>query len=85
MTRRVMDEVVLLDMATEGYFGLTPTSAVVFETLRAGNDLDDAVQAILDGFEVDEPEARADVFEVAQTLVDLGFLSPVDGAAGESD
>ena len=84
MTRRVMDEVVLLDIATEGYFGLNPTSAVVFEALKDGADIDGAVQAVLDGFEVDEKEARPDVLEVAQTLVDLGFLSLADDNAGGS-
>ncbi|MEU4768807.1 lasso peptide biosynthesis PqqD family chaperone [Actinosynnema sp. NPDC023794] len=57
---------VLLDERTGEYWQLNPTGAEVVRLLMAGRTPAEAVQALTEQFEVDEPQARNDV----ETLLD---------------
>ncbi|MCC8250415.1 lasso peptide biosynthesis PqqD family chaperone [Saccharothrix luteola] len=57
---------VLLDERTGEYWQLNPTGAEVVRLLMAGRTPAEAVQALTEQFDVDEPQARNDV----ETLLD---------------
>lgn len=72
--RAVHDEVVLLDMASEQYFGLNAVGACVIHALSRGADVDGAVAAVVDAFEAPEDQIRADVQALIEELVATGLL-----------
>jgi hypothetical protein len=72
--RRVHDEVVLLDMASEQYYGLNAVGACVIEAVSGGADVDGAVAAVFDAFDAPEDQIRADVLALVEELVATGLL-----------
>jgi hypothetical protein len=72
--RKVHDEVVLLDMASEQYYGLNAVGACVIEAVTAGADVDGAVAAVFGSFDAPEEQIRADVVALVEELVANGLL-----------
>jgi hypothetical protein len=72
--RKVHDEVVLLDMSSEQYYGLNAVGACVIEAVTAGADVDGAVAAVFDAFDAPEDQIRADVLALVEELVATGLL-----------
>jgi hypothetical protein len=64
---------VLLDARSGDYWRLNPTAALVLRTLLDGGDLEQAVAAMVDQYEVDEQTAAVDVSALVDELrsVDL--------------
>jgi len=73
--RRVRDEVVLLDMASEQYFGLGAVGACVIDAIQGGADIDGAIAAVVDEFDAPEDQIRADVLALVEELVETGLLT----------
>lgn len=59
---------VLLDEHTGEYWQLNPTGAEVVRLLMAGRTPAEAVQALTEQFDVDEPQARNDVEALLDSL-----------------
>jgi hypothetical protein len=72
--RTVHDEVVLLDMASEQYFGLNAVGRCVIQTVSGGADVDGAVAAVFAEFDAPEDQIRADVMALVEELVATGLL-----------
>jgi hypothetical protein len=75
LVRVVGVESVVLDMASGRYLGMNPVGTRVWELLAAGKTPDDAVTAILEEFEVQEPVLRADVSAFVGELFRLGLVT----------
>lgn len=58
----------------EPLFALTPTAALLWERLVDWTERSELVAALLEGFEVDEPRARADVDEFLAQLEAVGAV-----------
>ena len=61
-------ESVLLNLATEKYFGLDPVGTRVWQLLSEGVSLEAAFATLLQEYEVDEPRLRADVAKLVSEL-----------------
>ena len=72
--RMVHDEVVLLDMSSEQYYGLNAVGACVIQAVNGGADVDGAVSAVVNAFDAPEDEIRADVMALVEELVATGLL-----------
>jgi hypothetical protein len=67
---------VLLDERTGHYWQLNPTGAEVVRLLMAGRTPAEAVQALTELFEVEEPQARHDVTTLLDNLRSAGLVKP---------
>ena len=77
--RTVRDEVVMLDMASEQYYGLNAVGACVLEAVISGADLDGAITAVIDRFDAPEDRIRVDVLGLVEDLVATGLLIVTPG------
>jgi hypothetical protein len=74
LMRKVHDEVVLLDMTSEQYFGLNAVGACVLEAIQAGTDLDGAIEAVCETFDAPDDQVDADVRALVDDLLSSGLL-----------
>jgi hypothetical protein len=74
LMRKVHDEVVLLDMASEQYFGLDAVGACVIEAIQGGQDVDGVIVAVFEEFDAPEDIIRTDVLALVGELVASGLL-----------
>ena len=74
LMRKVHDEVVILDMASEQYFGLDAVGACVIDALLGGADVDGAIAAVFGAFDAPEDQIRSDVMALVEHLVASGLL-----------
>ena len=79
LIRNVRDEVVLLDMASEQYFGLDAVGACVIDAIQGGADVDGAIAAVFDAFDAPEDQIRTDVMALIEQLVSSGLLVVTSG------
>ena len=75
MSRLVGDETVLLDLASGMYFGLDNVGKVIWESVSDGLTLAETADEIVAQYDVDAEQARSDVLDFAQTLVERGLLA----------
>jgi len=73
--QEVNGETVLLDLASERYFGLDAVGTVAWGVLEAGGDLGTAVETLLQRFEVDRHTARADLESLLDELAGAGLVA----------
>jgi hypothetical protein len=76
MSRPVGDETVLLDLASGMYFGLDGVGKRIWDFVSDGKSLAETADAIVAEYEVGEEQARTDVVDFAQRLVERGLLAP---------
>jgi hypothetical protein len=76
--RRFDDEIVILDLGQGQYFSLGAVGATVWESIRDGATLDDAVCTVVARYNVDEATARGDVGELVDDLLAAGLLERSD-------
>ena len=74
LIRKVHDEVVFLDLASEQYFGLDAVGACVIEAIQGGADVNGAVVTVFDVFDAPQDQIRADVLALVEELVASGLL-----------
>lgn len=75
--RAIEDEVVVLDLRTELYLSFNASGAVLWCSLAEGATNDELVQRLITGFDVDEEQARADVNEFVEELLERGLVERV--------
>lgn len=74
LVRRVREEVVLLHLGTEAYFGLDPVGTAMWEALCATGSLEGAHALLMREFDV-EPELLArDLRSLVEQLLEQGLL-----------
>lgn len=76
MTRRVGEDVVVLDLQSGIYFGLDEIGVRVWGLLEKGETVSAAIAAIAEAYDVAQETVRADVCELVQELLDRGLLLP---------
>ncbi len=74
LMRKVHDEVVLLNMVSEQYFGLDAVGACVIDAIQGGADIDGAIAAVFHAFDAPEDQIRTDVLALVEDLVASGLL-----------
>lgn len=76
VTKHLDDEMVILDLASESYFGLDDVGTVMWEQLTAAGSIEQAYRALLGQYDVEPETLRADLNTLleqllAQRLVEL--------------
>lgn len=74
LVAHLQGEAVLLHAGTKDYFRLNETGQVVWRMIEQGSDEDAIVAALLEAYDVDAEEARAEVQRIVRELIDAGLL-----------
>lgn len=79
MLRKIAGETLLIPVEEavkeyNGIFTLSPTAALIFQTVSEGSDEQDAVNALCGEFDVSPEEARADVQAFLASLAQYGII-----------
>ena len=74
VTRNLMGEAVLLDLAAGVYFGLDRVGTRIWELLEQHKDTEPIVRAMLDEYDVEESRLRADLERLILELSAKGLV-----------
>lgn len=74
MTRRVGEDVVVLDLRSGLYFGLDAVGVRTWGLLEKGETVGAAIAAITGAYDVAPETVHTDVCELVQELLDRGLL-----------
>jgi hypothetical protein len=74
LIRRLDDELVLLNLDNERYYGLDGDSAHMWDVLSSSPTIDAGVAQLLAEYEVDPNQLRADVDAFLSELVENGLV-----------
>lgn len=75
LMQAVGDEVVLLDLASERYFGLDPVGTRIWELLPEREDLAAIHLALCDEFDAEPSRIEQDLLSLVQTLSEAGLVT----------
>lgn len=75
--QEVNDELVLLDIDSERYFGLNHTGARVWELAEQGEGRDRIVEKLSEEFDADPEVLKRDVLMILDQLLESGLLQEV--------
>jgi len=67
-------QAVLLNLKTERYFGLDEVGTEMWRILTSSDSIESACAALLAEYEVEPERLRADLFDLAQKLIENGLL-----------
>ena len=81
------DEVAILNLESSLYFGLDEVGAYIWQAIREPTKVSDLCEQILERYDVEAEECRADVLEFIQKLDDAKLLAvdAVDDAGPSGD
>lgn len=68
-------EAVLLDLASESYFGLNPVGTRVWELLGQGQPLQAAIDTLAGEYAVERTRLEADVLALVEQLAQAGLVT----------
>lgn len=74
LTRRVGDELVLLNTTTEVYFGLDPIGTTMWEALVDHRTIEAALAVLVKAYDVEESRLRRDLADLVAALAAQGLL-----------
>lgn len=77
LMRVVGEDLVLLNMNAENYYGLNPVGARLMQLAEAGAVLEEIVVALLNEFDVERAQLEVDIRAVAADLIAAGLLEEV--------
>ena len=72
--QEVDGEMVLLDMASENYFGLDAVGSDIWQSLQEGKTLQETNDALIEMYDVSPEQLKKDIVEFVQKLVDAGLV-----------
>ncbi|MCC1493810.1 PqqD family protein [Cognatishimia sp. F0-27] len=75
------DELVLLSLTTETYYGLNPVGAQIWEILQTGGSVDSICAALQENYDVGAEVLRLDIEAVMRDLLDHRLIGEADAAA----
>jgi len=75
--QEVDNEVVILDTASEEYFGLDAMGAVIWQHLSEHGTLQKTYESMQEQYAVDDEQLEADICRFVQELVDAGLVKVV--------
>ena len=67
-SRKVADEVVLLNVKTSDYYSMNPTAVLVWDLIGRNKDLEEIVGTVTTEFDADAGKVRKDVLELIKKL-----------------
>jgi len=70
----VSGEIVLLDLASESYFGLDEIGARIWALLNEEKSVGQIVEVLLEEYEVDRARLEGDVNELLENLLEAGLI-----------
>ena len=73
--QEVSGELVLLDMASESYFGLDEVGARVWSILGEGQSFGQVLDRLLEEYDVDRATLESDVAALLDSLKEAGLIS----------
>jgi len=73
--QEVSGEMVLLDLSSESYFGLDEIGARIWQLLSDGFSVGEALDVLLQEYEVSRETLEADVGELLDNLAEAGLIS----------
>ena len=73
--QEVSGEMVLLDLASESYFGLDEIGARIWGLLESGTSVGDTLDVLMDEYEVERETLETDVGELLGKLVEAGLIT----------
>ena len=82
LSRKLDDEMVLLNLDSGEYFGLNDTGTRVWELLADGHSGEEVTERLTEEFEVTEEVAAAHVASLCDELVTAGLLVASEGGGG---
>jgi len=71
-------ETVLLDLASESYFGLDKTATRIWQLLQEANGLSEIHRILLEEFDVEAEQLKTDMVTHLQELLAAGLVTTVD-------
>lgn len=74
LSRKLDDELVLLNMHTETYLGLDDVGARFWEVLSESESINDALEKLLEEYDVEEDRLRRDLAELVSAMTDQGLI-----------
>lgn len=77
VSRVISGEAVVLDLASQTYFGLNAVGTRVWEHLQAGRSVKEIRDALLKEFEVAPDALEKDVVALLNELTQKGLVSPL--------
>ena len=80
LSRKLDDEMVLLNLDSGEYFGLNDTGTRVWELLADGRSREEVADRLTDEFEVTIEVASDHVSALCRELIEAGLLAEEDGA-----
>lgn len=82
--QEVSGESVLLDLASESYFGLDPVGTRIWALLNEDKSVGQVLDALLKDYEVDRGTLEADLEELLDKMLAAGLIQALDRAASGS-
>jgi hypothetical protein len=67
-SRKVANEVVLLNVKTSEYYSMNPTAVLIWELISKNKGLEEIVKAVSAEFDADEARVKKDVLELIKKL-----------------
>ena len=77
-SQEIDGEIVLLDMASENYFGLDAVGSDIWRLLGEGKTLQETHDALLKDYDVSPEQLKHDLDEFMERLVGSGLISITD-------
>lgn len=72
----IEDEVVILDLKSNSYFGLNPVARLVWQQLDKEQSVGEIVDTIAGEFDVERQRVRDDVCEFLDQALSAGLVTP---------
>lgn len=74
LVRQLDDEIVILDLASESYFGLDEVGTAMWNEMTNADSIEHAYQSLLEQYEVEPETLRADMQGLLQQLIEKQLL-----------
>lgn len=74
LVRQLDDEIVILDLASESYFGLDEVGTAMWNELTSAGSIEQAYEALLALYDVEPDTLRGDMTALLQQLVEKKLL-----------
>ncbi len=72
--QEVSGETVLLDLASENYFGLDEVGTRIWGLLQSGSSIGETIDTLMEEYEVERATLEKDVGELLEKLVEAGLI-----------
>lgn len=74
----IEDEIVILSMEDEVYYGLNPVGAFIWNLIQEPKTMHEIERAILEEYDVEEETCKIDLKEIIKKLMDKGLVEVKD-------